>query len=123
MLAHGKFRVETQGRIVHTYPEEGFNEEGIRQYCLKVLEQGNTLQSWLLFEHPRNLAAVTSEAEVELSNAYRLFESAGCVAIACEVGPVYRDMVQNQLGANVSIPVLASDNMDALNQFLEQHSQ
>ncbi|WP_088329934.1 hypothetical protein [Lacimicrobium sp. SS2-24] len=121
MLEHGEFRVEIKGVVLHTWPVGSFNRPGLLRYQRGVLDACQPLSRWVLFEHPQNVAAVTNDAMQALGETYQLASENGCIAIACEVGPLFKDTINKSFQPILSIPLLASDDAEELDAFVQRH--
>ncbi|GGD64955.1 hypothetical protein [Lacimicrobium alkaliphilum] len=118
MLEHGEYKLELQGQVLHTWPEGSFNRPGLLRYQRGVLAAAGPVENWILFEHPKNVAAVTNEAMDALGETYKLISQHGCIGIACEVGPLFKDRINQGFRPLLDIPLLASDNERELEEFI-----
>lgn len=118
MFEHGEFTLEVQGPVLHTWPTGSFNKPGLVRYQRGVLAAATGLQDWVLFEHPKNVAAVTNEAMEALGETYKLLSQHGCIGIACEVGPLFKDRINQGFRPLLDIPLLASDDESQLQEFV-----
>ncbi|MDF2177848.1 hypothetical protein P2G88_06255 [Aliiglaciecola sp. CAU 1673] len=118
MKEHGTFSLTLIDKTVHSYPIDSFNQYGIERYRDAVLAMAACLNQWLLFEHPRNLAALTPDGLKALGDAYRAFEKAGCEAIAVEVAVLFKTVIERELAEVVKIPLMLDDSEARLSDFL-----
>lgn len=123
MKAHGTFHIKQTDDVIHTYPVDSFNQYGVERYRDAVLEQAASMPSWYLFEHPRNLAALTADGLRALGQAYQAFEKAGCRAIAVEVAVLFKTLIERDLSNLVQIPLRLDDSESRLAAFLSEQRQ
>ncbi|ALS99609.1 hypothetical protein [Lacimicrobium alkaliphilum] len=122
MLEHGEYSLELKGQVLHTWPVGSFNRPGLLRYQRGVLAATEPLDRWVLFEHPKNVAAVTNEAMEALGETYQLISQHGCIGIACEVGPLFKDRINQSFRPLLDIPLLASNNERELEEFIAELS-
>ncbi|WP_102797211.1 hypothetical protein [Bowmanella denitrificans] len=118
MLEHGTFELKLHGRVLHSFPRGSFNRPGLLRYRQALLLAAAKLSGWILYEHAGNEAALTSEALPELIETYRQAEENGCIGIACDVGPLFRDLIQAQALGKLQIPLLLSDKASEIEPFI-----
>lgn len=121
MKGHGHFTCELIGDVVHTYPVSGFNEYGIQELQEAITLLVKEKESWALFEHPREQAALTPQAMIALKNAYQTFASQGCVVIVLEIGVTYGSLIINKVLNQIPLPSMVSRDVNQLTQFVSQH--
>ncbi|GAB3011275.1 hypothetical protein [Bowmanella dokdonensis] len=120
MFEHGAFKLKVEGRVLHTFPEGSFNQPGLVKYRQAVLDEVAGLSGWVLFEHPRNIAAVTNDALTELIDTYRQAQFKGCLGVACEVGAPFDSIISARLDDSIEMPVCFSQDEEQLRDFVSQ---
>lgn len=118
MLEHGEYKLELKGQVLHTWPVGSFNRPGLLRYQRGVSAATEPVDRWVLFEHPKNVAAVTNDAMEALGETYKLISKHGCIGIACEVGPLFKETINKNFQPILDIPLLASDDADELEKFV-----
>lgn len=118
MLEHGTFTLSLKGRVLHTFPQGSFNRPGLVKYRQAVLTAISGLENWVLYEHAGNDAALPRDALPELIETYCQVQSAGCIGIACEVGPLFMDLINTAVQNRLHIPLLLSGHPSELDDFI-----
>lgn len=119
MKAHGDYRIEIEDRIVHIYPCDGFNAEGIASLHKETLLVAPIDVPWVLFEHPRNIAGVTPEAVIEIAQAYKNLEKLNCIAIALEISSTWKQVFEENIIGILNIPVYLNSDISKLEQAIK----
>lgn len=120
---HGEFTIEKTGRVIHTYPEGGFNAQGIKRVHEAILKASENEPVWILYEHPLGKAGVTPDAVDELVRSYLKFSKLGCIGIAMEVETIWGQAISNKLGDNFPLPHFFSPEKDNVDRWLLELSQ
>ncbi|MBT1062120.1 hypothetical protein KJY73_00990 [Bowmanella sp. Y26] len=118
MLEHGTFTLSLKGRVLHTFPTGSFNRQGLVKYRQAVLAAVVGKSNWVLYEHAGNGTALTNDALPELIATYCQAQLAGCIGIACEVGPLFKDLINSAAKGKVHIPLLLSEHSTDLDDFI-----
>lgn len=105
MEAHGEFAIELEGNFVHTYPEGGFNQEGIENIHKAILKAAPKSTAWGLYEHPKSESGLTPEAVEAILRFYNTLAGANCLIICMEVDAIWEEHVIRLMEDNVNIPV------------------
>ena len=114
MWAHGNFKIELKGNVIHVYPVGGFNKEGIDEVHTEVSIVAPNNTAWILFEHPKDLAGLTPEALDALVESYLKFQEQNCSAIALEICSTWEGVVRRALKDKLYIPLFLSDDLTYL---------
>jgi len=121
MKPHGDYKIELLDNVVHIYPVEGFNEEGIQELREQILLIAPIDRPWALFEHPRDMAGLTPEALVELLKSYQRFSNLNCKVVALEVSSTWQCIIEKILSDKLDIPFYLSSDLEQLEGLVKKH--
>ena len=120
MQAHGEFQVKLIKQVVHTYPEGGFNKEGIKAVHHAILESVQNTAKWALFEHPKDEAGITPDAVEEMLFFYHRIEHQGCQFICVDLNHLSAVMFKNMVQKHLTIPTLINPLETEFKQIWQQ---
>ncbi|EAR60490.1 hypothetical protein [Neptuniibacter caesariensis] len=119
--ADGEFSLVVEAKVIHTYPLGGFDEQDIAVYRDEIIQAGEGLGKWVLFEHPKKIGSLTPEALELLTQAYNEFAGRGCVAIAVEVSYLFGTILRQNAEPLVKLPMLISDDPAELKEQIDTY--
>ncbi len=118
MLAHGEYRLEWHGDILHSTPTGNFNEQGIHAYAQSLWQTVAKRSDWVLYLHLGAAPGLTPEALHELIATYQQLERFGCIALVAEVPMLWAGFLETRLFSQLNLPALESDDPDLLDRFV-----
>lgn len=119
MGPHGNFKVELINSVVHAFPSGGFNERGVIELRKEILRIAPLDSSWILVEHPKDLAGLTPDALTELIKTYQVVSAHNCKAIALEINTTWHKIIKAHIKDSLDIPLYLSDDLESINDFLK----
>lgn len=117
----GEFSLVVEAKVIHTYPLGGFDEQDIAVYRDEIIQAGEGLDKWVLFEHPKKIGSLTPEALELLTQAYNEFAGCGCLAIAVEVSYLFGTILRQNAQPLVKLPMLISDDPAELKEQIDTY--
>lgn len=120
MRAHGDYKIEVIGQIVHVYPIGGFNVQGIQAMHCDIIKAAPRQNGWALFEHPKGEAGLTPDAVHSLIEHYQHLVDMNCCAVALEISSTWRAIFEKLVAEQLTIPILLDGDCQALSQQLTE---
>ena len=111
--------MQTIGRVVHTYPVNAFNPEGVEHMFTTVTDAARELENWVYYSHPQPEAAMTPDGVKLLTEWCRRLPDYGCIGIALLSRNRLAEFLQRNVAPEVAIPIFASDDEKELDRFVE----